>query len=316
MKTIRIGTRESKLAVWQAEWVKKHLSLHHHDIDFVLVPMKTKGDRILDTPLPEIGDKGLFTQELEKSLLSGEIDMAVHSLKDLPTKLSGDLKIGAFCERQDHRDVFLGKDGAPLAELPEGSLIGTSSLRRKTQLQYFRRDLTFTDLRGNLDTRWRKLQESAAMAGIVLAAAGVHRLGWEDRITEYISENIILPAVGQGVIAVEIAASRADITQILEPLNHRDTEYAARAERAFLKQLEGGCQAPIGALAAVQDGKLTLRGNVTSLDGTIILETSQEGMDPETTGIEAAEKLKSLGAKELLADIRRQMGRKQEGLHE
>jgi len=306
MRIIRIGTRDSKLALWQAQWVKEILERHFPDREFALTPMKTKGDKILDVPLPKIGDKGLFTKELEQGLLSEEIDLAVHSLKDLPTELPAGLRIGAYCQREDPRDVFLSKDGTPLSELPEGSVIGTSSLRRKAQLQYFRRDLSFTDLRGNLETRWRKLQESR-LAGIVLAAAGVLRLGWQDRITEYISEEIILPAVGQGVIAVETAAHRSDMAEILQPLNHSDTEYAARAERAFLRKLEGGCQAPIGALAKVKEGKIYLRGNISSLDGAAVLETAQEGADPETTGREAAAKLKNLGADELLAAIRRQI---------
>ncbi len=307
MRIIRIGTRESKLALWQADWVKRILENHFPEDQFVLTPMQTKGDKILGIPLPKIGDKGLFTQELEQELLSEDIDMAVHSLKDLPTELPEGLTIGAFCKREDPRDVFLSKDGTPLGELPEGAIIGTSSLRRKTQMQFFRQDFNFTDLRGNLETRWRKLQESPDMAGIVLAAAGVLRLGWEERITEYISEDIILPAVGQGVIAVEIVSHRTDIIEILQVLNDKETEYAVRAERTFLRKLEGGCQVPIGALAKVENGKVMIKGNITSLDGTAVLETSEEGDDPEMTGQKAAEKLKSLGAQELLAHIRREM---------
>ena len=307
MKRIGIGTRESKLAMWQAQWVKDLLLSHYPDLEFELIPMKTKGDKILDIPLPKIGDKGLFTMELEERLLSGEIDMAVHSLKDLPTDLPEGLSVGAFCRREDHRDVFLSKDGSCLSDLPEGSMIGTSSLRRKTQLLYYRPDLTFIDLRGNLETRWRKLQDSSEMAGIVLAAAGVIRLGWEDRITEYLPEDIVLPAVGQGVIAIEISDHRSDIIQLLRPLNHLPTELAVRTERAFLNKLEGGCQVPIGALATVTEGKIKLKGNITSLDASVVLEITEEGSDPEMTGSEAAEKMRLLGAKELLADIREQM---------
>lgn len=308
MTIIKIGTRDSKLALWQAQWVKELLAEQYPELAFELCPMKTKGDKILDIPLPKIGDKGLFTQELEQGLLLKEIDMAVHSLKDLPTELPEGLEIVAFCKRQDPRDVFISKAGLPLSELPPDSVIGTSSLRRKTQLQYFREDLNFTDLRGNLETRWRKLQESDQMAGIVLAAAGVIRLGWEDRITEYVPEDILLPAVGQGVIAVEIASHCTNIRQMLEIINHRETELAVKAERSFLRNLEGGCQVPIGALAKVSEGIINLRGIVASLDGSIVLETTEEGTDPVATGAEAAEKLKSLGAKDLLADIRRQMG--------
>lgn len=307
MKTVVIGTRDSKLAIWQTSWVRDLLESFYPDIEFKLLPMKTKGDRILDVPLPKIGDKGLFTMELEQALLSGEIDMAVHSLKDLPTQLPKGLGIGAFCKREDPRDVFLSKMGIRLDDLPEGSVIGTSSLRRKTQLQYYRPDLKFIDLRGNLETRWRKLQESNKMAGMVLAAAGVLRLGWEDRITEYLPESIVLPAVGQGVIAVEIAYDRSEIIELLRPLNHEPTELAVRAERSFLRSLEGGCQVPIGALATVTQGIIKLQGNITSLDATAVLETAEEGSDPEALGKEAAEKLKILGAVELLDEIRQKM---------
>lgn len=307
MKTVVIGTRDSKLAIWQTSWVRDLLESFYPDIEFQLLPMKTKGDRILDVPLPKIGDKGLFTMELEQALLSGEIDMAVHSLKDLPTQLPKGLGIGAFCKREDPRDVFLSKMGIRLDDLPEGSVIGTSSLRRKTQLQYYRPDLKFIDLRGNLETRWRKLQESNKMAGMVLAAAGVLRLGWEDRITEYLPESIVLPAVGQGVIAVEIAYDRSEIIELLRPLNHEPTELAVRAERSFLRSLEGGCQVPIGALATVTQGIIKLQGNITSLDATAVLETAEEGSDPEALGKEAAEKLKILGAVELLDEIRQKM---------
>lgn len=307
MKQIGIGTRDSKLALWQAQWVKDFLESYYPDISFILVPMKTKGDKILDVPLPKIGDKGLFTLELEQGLLSEQIDLAVHSLKDLPTEIPKGLDIATYCVRQDPRDVFLSKEGITLNDLPEGSVIGTSSLRRKTQLQYYRPDLNFMDLRGNLETRWRKLQESEKMAGIVLAAAGVIRLGWKDRITEYLPQDIVLPAVGQGVIAIEIADHRSDIRELLQPLNHVPTELAVRAERAFLRSLEGGCQVPIGGLATVSEGRISLKGNITSLDATIVLETTEEGSTPEDVGKEAGAKMKLLGAKELLADIRKQM---------
>lgn len=310
MKIIRIGTRDSKLALWHAQWVKGLLAAHYPELEFELYPMKTKGDKILDIPLPKIGDKGLFTLELEQGLLAKDIDMAVHSLKDLPTELPAGLEISAFCMREDPRDVFISKEGLPLSEIPPGSVIGTSSLRRKTQLQYYRHDLNFTDLRGNLETRWRKLQESTEMAGIVLAAAGVIRLGWEDRITEFIPEDILLPAVGQGVIAVETASERIDIRQMLGPVNHKATELAVKAERSFLRNLEGGCQVPIGALAKVNEGLISLKGIVAGLDGSIILEATEEGTDPQSIGVQAAEKLKCLGARDLLADIRRQMDAK------
>lgn len=306
MQKIRIGTRDSQLALWQAEWVKKNLEANYPEVEFTLVPMKTKGDKILDVPLAKIGDKGLFTKELEVGLLSGEIDCAVHSLKDLPTVLPEGLEIAAFCEREEARDVFLSKDGTSLTALPVGSLIGTSSLRRKAQLQNFRPDLVFADLRGNLQTRWRKLQESN-MAGIVLAAAGVKRLGWEDRITEYIPQEIMLSAVGQGSIAVEIAAARKDVRNLLGVLNHRETELAVRAERAFLYCLEGGCQIPIGAYAIV-DQHIHLKGMVASLDGQRVLKISESGDDPEELGKKAAKVLIDRGAMDILDEIRNEFG--------
>src|SRR5665648_290678 len=254
MKIIYIGTRDSALAMWQAEWVKNKLTDLYPHLQFELVSMKTKGDKILDVPLSKIGDKGLFTKELEQGLLSDALDLAVHSLKDMPTLLPKGLTISTFCEREEPRDVFLSKNGMTLKELPAGAIIGTSSLRRKSQLKHYRPDFEFEDLRGNLQTRWRKLTESN-MDGIVLAAAGVKRLGWEDRITEIVSDKMMLPAVGQGSIAIEIVEKRSDILELLAPLNHGETEQAVRAERALMRRLEGGCQVPIGALAHVDKGR-------------------------------------------------------------
>lgn len=303
MKKIRIGTRDSQLALWQAEWVKSKLTELYPDLQFELASMKTKGDKILDVPLSKIGDKGLFTKELENGLLSGELDMAVHSLKDMPTTLPRGLMISAYCEREEPRDVYLSKTGIPLEKLPSGAVIGTSSLRRKSQLKYYRPDLKFKDLRGNLQTRWRKLEE-ADMEGIVLAAAGVKRLGWEERITQILPETIMLSAVGQGSIAIEILEERRDIQELLTRVNHDLTEKAVRAERALMRKLEGGCQVPIGALAQVAGGQITLRGMVASLDGTRLIKAEASGRDSETVGQEAAERLIALGATEILAEIR------------
>ncbi len=303
METIRIGTRDSQLALWQARWVKGRLEEFYPDKKFILVPMKTKWDKILDVPLAKIGDKGLFTKELEHGLLKDEIDCAVHSCKDLPTTLPEGLEIGAFCEREEPRDVFLGKDGRTLEELPSGSIIGTSSLRRKAQLQNYRSDLVFADIRGNLQTRWRKLVESD-MDGIVLAAAGVKRMGWEERITEYIPQETMLSAVGQGAIAVEIASHRNDIRDLLSVLNHRETELAVRAERTLLHFLEGGCQIPIGALGIVEGKLIKLTGLVASLDGKKVIRASGEGEEPAILGRQVAAELIKQGAKEILDEIR------------
>lgn len=303
MKNIRIGTRDSQLAMWQAEWVKCKLTELYPELQFELAPMKTKGDKILDVPLSKIGDKGLFTKELENGLFRGEIDLAVHSLKDMPTILPDGLIISAYCEREEPRDVYLSKNGIPLEELPSGAIIGTSSLRRKSQLKHYRPDLNFMDLRGNLQTRWRKLEESN-MEGIVLAAAGVKRLGWEGRITQVLPETVMLSAVGQGSIAIEILASRADIQELLTRINHRTTEKAVRAERALMRTLEGGCQVPIGAFAQVAEGQITLRGMVASLDGVRLIKAEATGTDPEMVGRKAAEKLIALGATAILDEIR------------
>ena len=303
LKIIRIGTRDSRLAMWQAEWVKSQLMIFYPHLQFELVPMKTKGDKILDVPLSKIGDKGLFTKELELGLLSGELDLAVHSLKDMPTLLPKGLMISTFCEREEPRDVFLSKNGIQLEDLSTGAIIGTSSLRRKSQLKHYRPDFEFEDLRGNLQTRWRKLTESN-MDGIVLAAAGVKRLGWEERITEILPDNLMLPAVGQGSIAIEIVQQRSDIVELLAPLNHDETEQAVRAERALMRKLEGGCQVPIGALAHVDKGQITLRGMVASLDGVRLIKAEAIGTDPEAVGLEVANRLVELGATEILAEIR------------
>lgn len=303
MKTIQIGTRDSQLALWQAEWVQSQLTVLYPQLKFELVPMKTKGDKILDVPLSKIGDKGLFTKELENGLFNGQIDMAVHSLKDLPTLLPKGLMISAFCEREEPRDVFLSKNGIRIEDLPSGSVIGTSSLRRKAQLKHYRADLDFRELRGNLQTRWKKLLESD-MDGIVLAAAGVKRLGWEERITQILPEDVILSAVGQGSIAVEILENRLDIQELLAKLNHGATEQAVRAERALMRRLEGGCQVPIGALAQVKGDQIILQGMVASLDGERLIKAEARGTDPEEVGLKVAEQLIDLGATAILAEIR------------
>jgi len=302
-KIIRIGTRDSQLAMWQAKWVKSELTNLYPELQFELVSMKTKGDKILDVPLSKIGDKGLFTKELEQGLLLDQLDLAVHSLKDMPTMLPDGLTISTFCQREEPRDVFLSKNGILLEDLPTGALIGTSSLRRKSQLKHYRPDFEFMDLRGNLQTRWKKLSESN-MDGIVLAAAGVKRLGWEERITQILPEDVMISAVGQGSIAIEIVEKRSDIKELLSPLNHHETEQAVRAERALMRKLEGGCQVPIGALAHVENGQVILRGMVASLDGIRMIKAEATGPDPEAVGLQVAERLVELGATAILAEIR------------
>lgn len=303
MKKIRIGTRDSQLAMWQAEWVKAQLSMLYPSAQFELVAMKTKGDKILDVSLSKIGDKGLFTKELETGLLLNELDLAVHSLKDMPTQLPEGLTISAFCKREEPRDVYISKNNVRLEDVPAGGIIGTSSLRRISQLKHYRPDLQFNDLRGNLNTRWSKLQDSE-MDGIVLAAAGVKRLGWDDRMTQILPENLMLSAVGQGSIAIEIVESRSEIQEIVALINHIPTEQAVRAERALMRKLEGGCQVPIGALAQVIDGVISLQGMVASIDGTRLIRAEGRGTDPEAVGREVADLLISKGASAILAEIR------------
>ena len=216
MKRLVIGTRKSELALWQAKWVRERLIEAHPGLEVELAETDTAGDRDLATPLPLVDGKGVFTAEIEEGLRDGTIDLAVHSLKDLPTELPEGFEIGAYCMRHDPRDGFLGKDGMTLADLPEGARIGTSSLRRAAQVHRVRPDVECVSIRGNLATRWRKLQEDEGMAGIILAVAGVARLGWRDRITEYLAPDMVMPAAGQGVIAVEVAAGRDDAAALVE----------------------------------------------------------------------------------------------------
>ncbi len=306
-REIIVGTRESALAMWQTNWVVEKLQALNPNFVFKIVKMKTKGDKILDVALAKIGDKGLFTKELEKAMLKGDIDMAVHSLKDMPTKLPAGLKIGAVCQREHPGDVLISRMGQKLAEMPKGARIGTSSLRRCAQLLNYRPDLQLESLRGNLNTRMEKLQ-AQQLDGIILAAAGVIRMGWEGRITEYIPYDVCLPAVGQGAICVEIRADDRDIEDLVRTINHRDTELATTAERALLRKLEGGCQVPIGALAEVHQEELHLEAAVLSLDGTnsVRLKMSGHKEQAEQIGIKLAERLLANGADKILEQVRKE----------
>ena len=304
MRILRIGTRKSELALWQARWVQQRIQAAFPDIDVQLVTMDTKGDRNLQTPLPSVADKGFFTAEIEAALYAEEVDIAVHSLKDLPTEMPVDLEIGAYCEREEPRDVFLGKDGVSFSELPLGARVGTSSLRRTAQIKRLRPDITCVDVRGNLNTRWRKLQEGDTMDGIVLAAAGVYRLGWQDKVSEIFSSTSILSAPGQGIVAVENLTHREDLKEVLATLNHKPSEFAARTERSFLAALDGGCQTPLGAFATCVDGIIELQGAVFSLDGSEMVRVVGTGNTPEQVGLKAAYDALSHGASDILAAIR------------
>ncbi|MFN8578776.1 MAG: hydroxymethylbilane synthase [Candidatus Sericytochromatia bacterium] len=266
MKTIKIGTRGSKLALWQANHIKDLLIKNNPEIDFELVIIKTKGDKVLDTALSKIGDKGLFTKELENALISKEIDLAVHSMKDVPTKLIEGSFISTIITREESNDAFISNKYNSFSELPNGAIVGTSSLRRKAQLLIKRPDLTFIDIRGNVDTRLAKL-DNAEYDAIILAYAGLYRLGWNSRIKEKIDFNTCLPAVGQGAIGLQIRENDGFIFKIVDKINDIKTSFCVNIERAFLSTLEGGCQIPIACQAYFNDDGLLIEGKVTSIDG-------------------------------------------------
>lgn len=302
MKRWTVGTRGSALALRQTNWVVTRLRSLHPGLDVAVEVIKTKGDKILDVPLAKIGDKGLFVKEIESALLSGEIDFAVHSMKDLPTEMPDGLCIAAVPEREDPSDALIS-NGLGLADLPGEAKIGSSSLRRRAQLLNFRADLRICDLRGNLDTRLRKLDEGEYDA-IILACAGLHRMGWADRITERLSPEICLPAAGQGALAIQARAGDDEVTSILTALEHADTRKAVLAERSLMSVLEGGCQIPVGALGCMRDGKLHLAGVVASLDGGRLVRGEVVGSDPDALGLELALMLLAGGADEILAEMR------------
>ncbi|AQS59518.1 hydroxymethylbilane synthase [Desulforamulus ferrireducens] len=302
---IVVGSRDSALALWQTRWVMEKLQQQHPDIHFELVTMKTKGDKMLDVALAKIGDKGLFTKELELAMQRKEIDFAVHSLKDMPTALPEGLTIGAVCKRDNPGDALISKDGRKLAELPQGARIGTSSLRRCAQLLHYRPDFRLESLRGNLNTRMKKFV-AEDLDAIVLAAAGVMRMGWQDMIAEIIPFNICLPAVGQGAIAVECRSDDQEVVSLLQGIEHMETRAATDAERSLLRHLEGGCQIPIGALAEVINQKLSLTAIVANLDGSRLLRAQGEApvAQARELGIEVAEKLLALGGRQILDQVR------------
>lgn len=304
-KEIVIGTRDSALALWQTHWVQAELEKLNTDYTFRIVHIKTQGDKVLDVALAKIGDKGLFTKELEVAMLEKEIDMAVHSMKDLPTNLPEGLKIGAICERVEPCDVIISNKGYTLATLPQGAKVGTSSLRRRAQILKHRPDLDIHDLRGNLNTRIAKLERENFDA-IILAYAGVMRLGWEDKITDRISYEISLPAVGQGSVGIEIRKNDPEIEKVIAKLHHSPSAYAILAERSLLRTLEGGCQIPIGALGKVNGDDITLFGLVGSLDGKKVLRSEISGKvsEVEELGKTLADRLVEMGADKILAEVR------------
>lgn len=300
----RIGTRGSKLALTQSEWVKREVQTRHPEVRVELVKIKTKGDKILDSPLSKIGGKGLFVKEIEDALLKNDVDLAVHSLKDVPAELQEGLKISVFPKREDPRDAFVSTHFRTVKDLPQGASVGTSSLRRSAQLLHMRPDLHIVPLRGNVDTRLRKL-DSGDLQAIVLAMAGLKRLGLSDRITTPLSPEAVLPAIGQGVLGLELRADDEKTRNLISFLNDLETEPAARAERAFLKELEGGCQVPLAGYARVERDLMVMDGMVAELDGSKILRQEIRGAKdrPEELGITLARRLLSAGADRILEKI-------------
>ncbi len=306
---LKIGTRGSQLALFQANWVKDRLAEVHPDLNITLIKIKTTGDKIQDVPLAKIGGKGLFVKEIEESLLQKKIDLAVHSIKDVPTEFPQGLHLSVITKREDPRDVFISRDGRALKDLRRGAKIGTSSLRRQAQLLHFRSDLELIPLRGNLDTRLKKLR-TLNLDGIVLALAGVRRLGLEERVTEIIPADTSLPAIGQGALGIETRMDDKEVEEQIRFLNDRDSSIAVTAERAFLKKLEGGCQVPLAAYARSEGRTLYVEGLVGSTDGKRLIRHRVEGPieNGESLGVKLAEILLSKGAKEILDEVYQRSG--------
>ncbi|MGD1703444.1 hydroxymethylbilane synthase [Dapis sp. BLCC M229] len=306
-RTVRIGSRKSQLALVQTYWVQEELQKHFPDITFEVETMSTQGDKILDVPLAKIGDKGLFTKELEVGMLEKKTDLAVHSLKDLPTNLPEGLMLGCVTERENPADALVVHEkfkDKQLETLPEGAVIGTSSLRRLAQLRHHYPHLEFKDVRGNLNTRLAKL-DAGEYDAIILAFAGLHRLGMGDRIHQVIPPEVSLHAVGQGALGIECRAGDTDILDLLKSLEHTATAHRCYAERAFLRELEGGCQVPIGVNTQIEGEQLTLTGLVASLDGKKLVKDVVTGAtaEAEQIGLELARKLREQGAQEILDEI-------------
>ena len=299
-----IGTRGSSLAIWQAEWIQARLHEIAPELTVTLKRIKTSGDKILDVPLAKIGGKGLFVKEIEEALLRGDIDLAVHSMKDVPTVLPDPLEILCVPAREDARDAFISREGLTLDQLPTGAGIGTSSLRRQSQLLHYRPDLHIQMLRGNVETRLRKLKHGD-YDGIVLAAAGLRRMVWDREVTEYLSLDVSLPAIGQGALAIEGRRDDHFLRALLSKLDDPTTHTAVTAERALLDRLQGGCQVPIAAHATIEQNRLSLTGLVSSTDGKTLIRDAVAGAvsDARALGIRLAEQLLAAGGDVILRHI-------------
>jgi len=300
MTLLRLGTRKSKLALWQANFVKEKLEALGCKVE--IVPITTTGDKILDAPLAKIGGKGLFVKEIENALLAGEIDLAVHSLKDVPITIPKGLTLSAITEREEPYDVLISRNGEKLEELPSGAVVGTSSLRRQVQIKRRRRDLKVEILRGNVDTRLRKLKEGLYDA-IVLAYAGVKRMGLSGEISQVLED--FIPAVGQGSLAIETRVEDEKVINFVKVLNHEESWLRAVCERAFLRELQGGCQVPMGAYAWIEGDRIKIKGFISDLEGERFLEGYEEGslQEAEEVGKRLAQRLLREGGEEILKEI-------------
>jgi len=301
---LRIATRKSQLALWQAEYVKTALEAIHADLKVELVKMTTQGDKILDTPLAKVGGKGLFVKELENGLLTGDADIAVHSMKDVPVELPDGLHLPVICPREDPRDAFVSNRYQTLEELPAGARLGTSSLRRQCQIAELRPELNIVDLRGNVNTRLQKLDDDQYDA-IILAAAGLKRLGFEERITQFLAPDISLPAIGQGAVGIECRRDDEWVNSLIAPLNDKTTALRVQAERAMNHRLHGGCQVPIAGYAEISHGVILIRGLVGRTDGSEIIRGEIAGPpeDAAHLGLVLAEDLLSRGADVILEEL-------------
>lgn len=308
MRKIIVGSRRSKLALTQTNWVIDQLKKLGGSFEFEVKEIVTKGDRILDVTLSKVGGKGLFVKEIEQAMLDKEIDMAVHSMKDMPAVLPEGLVIGSIPKREDHRDVIISKGNIPFDQLRQGAVIGTSSLRRSAQLLAKRPDLEIKWIRGNIDTRVNKLEESEYDA-IILAAAGLYRLGWaQEVITEFIDDEVCVPAVGQGALSIECREDDKELRDLLDQFTCKNTDRAVRAERAYLQKMEGGCQVPIAGYAYINDqDEVVMTGLVASPDGNIIYKEQLTGNNPEEVGNIVADRLTEKGGKALIDQVKREL---------
>ena len=307
MRNIVVGTRRSNLALTQTEWVINELKKKTNDYTFEVKKIVTTGDRIQSVTLSKVGGKGLFVKEIEKAMYDHEIDLAVHSMKDIPSEMPEGLTIGCIPEREDHRDAYIAKDHVKLDDLPEGAIIGTSSLRRGAQLLAYRPDLEIKWIRGTIETRLRKLEEEDYDA-ILLAAAGLKRVGWDPSIvTEFLESDVCLPAIGQGALALECREDDTELLELIQQINDEYTEKTVKAERKLLNMLEGSCQVPIAGYATLEDDEIEIRGLVASSDGKTVIQSTRRAKDPIEAGRLVAEDLIEQGAEKLVAEAKAEM---------